>query len=151
MYLILMRHGEATAYQANDSTRHLTEFGKHQATETGEFVLYEYQPKLAVVSPYTRAQETFAAIQALQPDLAQDTYEGITPNDDAKLALQDLSNVTSDCFMVICHMDVVARMAGLMLDEPPEAFALAEARVYKMPVFAEGMAVEVARYVPQQP
>ena len=53
--------------------------------------------------------------------------------------------------MVVCHMSIVAHIAGLLTGDYPESFALAEARVFEMDFVLAGMATEIDRFVPEQP
>ncbi len=48
-------------------------------------------------------------------------------------------------------MSIVAHIAGLLIGEYPESFALAEARVFEMDFVMAGMARETDRFVPKQP
>ena len=152
MQLILMRHGEAEPYQANDAVRQLTSRGVAQAHLTAQQVLKEYKPDLLVVSPYVRAQQTIAAFQEKIPHTPLHILDSITPDADPRVALDDLAALhalnPAQCIVVVCHMNVIAYMAGLLLDEDPESFALAEARVLKQSEILLGLSVETARFVP---
>ena len=153
MQLILMRHGEAQSPLdssiASDASRVLTARGQQQAASTASQLIQRYQPDLFVVSPLLRAQQTqqaFAQCCARVPVL---TYQHLRPDDKAAPALDWLAQLEGQCIVVVCHMNIVAHMAGLLLDESPRSFALAEARVYEQAVIAAGLAVEQACVVPQ--
>jgi len=157
MYLILMRHGEAEPYQANDAVRNLTTRGVAQAHLTAQQVLEKYQPDLLVASPYVRAQQTMAAFQETLsqkalPLVPLHILDSITPDADPRIALDALSELqaqySAQCIVVVCHMNVIAYMAGLLLDEDPEVFGLAEARVFEQSMILLGLSVEKARFVP---
>lgn len=152
MYLILMRHGEAEPYQANDAVRNLTTRGVAQAHLTAQQVLEKYQPDLLVASPYVRAQQTVAAFQEKLPQVPLHILDSITPDADPRIALDQLyelpSQYSAQCIVVVCHMNVIAYMAGLLLDEDPEVFGLAEARVFEQSMILLGLSVEEARFVP---
>ena len=77
--------------------------------------------------------------------------DNITPSDDAHSALTDISKIEAQCLVVVCHMSIVANLAGLLTGDYPESFSLAEARVFEMDFIMSGMATEVDRFVPEQP
>jgi phosphohistidine phosphatase len=59
MLLYLLRHAEASPYQADDFSRRLTEKGIKQARRVGEFLLdHKIKPDLTLTSPVLRAKET---------------------------------------------------------------------------------------------
>ena len=151
MKLILMRHGQAEAYQESDNTRQLTEFGYQQAQQTAAHIMQKYQPDMFVVSPYDRAQQTLAAFKELAPDIEVSVHPDITPSDDAMEALTSVADVQGDCILVVCHMPIVAKLAGLVSATSPATYALAEARVFEMEIVAADMGDEIDRFVPDQP
>lgn len=154
MQIILVRHGEAEAYQANDAVRNLTARGVVQANSTAEQVLEKYHPDLFVVSPYKRAQQTMSAFQKKMPLVPLQVLDGITPDADPRAALDVLSLLkaqhSAQCMVVVCHMNVIAYMASLMIDEDPESFGLAEARVFEHTHILIGFSVEKARFSPSE-
>ncbi|MDO5768643.1 MAG: phosphohistidine phosphatase SixA [Psychrobacter sp.] len=150
MKIILMRHGQAEAYQQADNIRQLTPLGHQQAKQTAEYLLSLYQPDFFVVSPYDRAQQTLAALSTQLPEVPVSVHDNITPSDDAREALTGLADVTAECLVVVCHMSIIAKLAALLIGETPESFALAEARVFEMDFVAADMAKEVDRFVPAQ-
>lgn len=151
MKIILVRHGQAEDETRPDSARQLTDFGQQQAAQTAEYITTHYQPDYFLVSPYDRAQQTLAEFQARAPKVPAAVQENITPSDDARQALIDIGNIEADCLVVVCHMSIVANIAGLLTGDYPESFSLAEARVFEMDFVMSGMAKEVDRFVPDQP
>lgn len=154
MQLILMRHGEAESPSDgainSDARRALTLRGQQQATSTAQQLLQCYQPDLFVVSPLLRAQQTRQAFADLCPGIPVLTYADIKPEDQAAPALEWLSSLDAQCIVVVCHMNIVAYMGGLLTAEPPRSFELAEARVYAQTVIAGGLSTEQLRIVPQR-
>lgn len=148
MQLILVRHGQAVPAVSDDFSRPLTELGQHQAQWTAQQVLSRYQPDLLVVSPLLRAQQTLNAFSAALPKVPVLQFDGIKPDDLAKPAIDWLSSQPAQCIVVVCHMNIVAYMAGLLLGEHPEPFHLAEARVFEQTFIATGISTETARYIP---
>lgn len=151
MKIILVRHGQAEDETRPDSVRQLTDFGRQQAAQTAEYVTTRYHPDYFVVSPYDRAQQTLAEFQSRAPQIPSTVQDNITPSDDARNALLDLAKIEAECLVVVCHMSIVAHIAGLLTGEYPESFSLAEARVFEMDFVMSGMAREVDRFVPDQP
>ncbi len=151
MKIILVRHGQAEDETRPDSVRQLTDFGRQQAAQTAEYVTTRYHPDYFVVSPYDRAQQTLAEFQSRAPQIPSTVQDNITPSDDARNALLDLAKIETECLVVVCHMSIVAHIAGLLTGEYPESFSLAEARVFEMDFVMSGMAREVDRFVPDQP
>lgn len=150
MKIILIRHGQAEDYKHPDSERQLTELGQAQAIETATYIMGKYQPDHFVVSPYVRAQQTLKAFTDLAPEVEVSVHDNITPSDDAKEALTGLADVTAECLVVVCHMSIIAKLASLLTGEPPESFALAEARVLETEFVMADMAKECDRFVPNQ-
>lgn len=151
MKIILVRHGQAEDETRPDSARQLTDFGKQQAAQTAEYVTTHYHPDHFVVSPYDRAQQTLAEFQLRALEVPSTIQNNITPSDDARKALADIANIEAECLVVVCHMSIVANIAGLLTGDYPESFSLAEARVFEMDFVMSGMANEVDRFVPDQP
>ncbi|HCN17312.1 MAG: histidine phosphatase family protein [Psychrobacter sp.] len=151
MKIILVRHGQAEDETRPDSARQLTEFGQQQAAQTAEYVTSHYHPDRFIVSPYERAQQTLAEFQSRASEVPVTIQDNITPSDEARKALVDLANVEAECIVVVCHMSIIAHLAGLLTGEYPESFSLAEARVLEMDFVMSGMASEIDRFVPDQP
>ena len=151
MKIILVRHGQAEDETRPDSARQLTDFGQQQAAQTAEYVTTHYHPDRFIVSPYDRAQQTLAAFQSRMPNVPLTVQDNITPSDDARQALMDIANIDAECLVVVCHMSIIAYIAGLLTGDYPESFSLAEARVFEMEFVMTGMATEVDRFVPDQP
>ena len=151
MKIILMRHGQAEDETRPDSARQLTDYGQQQAAQTADYIIEHYKPDYFVVSPYDRAQQTLAELQSRAPNVPATVQDNITPSDDAHDALAVLSNVEAECLVVVCHMSIVANLASLLTGDSPEAFALAEARIFETEFIMSGMATEKDRFVPMQP
>ena len=147
MQLILVRHGDAGAYTLPDHERNLSTLGQAQASQTAAWLAKNFEPDHFIVSPYNRAQ-TLAQIQQFFPHVPVTTYEGITPDNDADIAVDALGELVGDCMVVVCHMNIIAKIAHILTDEPLEGFALAEARVYDMGILAPSLAAEIKRFVP---
>ncbi len=148
MKIILMRHGQAEDATRPDSARQLTDLGQQQATQTADYINSHYSPDYFVVSPYIRAQQTLAQLQACMMGVPVSVQGNITPNDDARIALAELATIEAQCMVVVCHMSIVAYLASLLTGDSPESFSLAEARVFEMEFVLAGMATEIDRFTP---
>lgn len=151
MKIILVRHGQAEDETRPDSARQLTDYGQQQAAQTAEYITTHYMPDRFLVSPYDRAQQTLAQFQSRAPEVRATIQPNITPSDNAASALADIADIEAECLVVVCHMSIIATLAGLLLNEHPESFSLAEARVFEMDFVMSGMAHEIDRFVPKLP
>lgn len=149
MQLTLVRHGEASpAINGNDDKRPLTERGHHQAQQTADYLKMLIQPDVFVVSPLLRAQETLAHIQHYFKDVPVMLCNNIKPEDDAKVAVEWLSQLPYESIVVVCHMNVVAHISALLTLEPFQPYALAEVRLYEQFVIAAGLSTEFSNFIP---
>ena len=150
MQLTLIRHGEAAApVNGNDEKRPLTRRGHLQAAQTATFLKDQAAPDIFVVSPLLRAQETLAHIQLYFKDVPVLICDNIKPEDDAKIAIEWLSQLPFENIVVVCHMNVIAHIAEQLTDEYFNPFALAEARIYEQIVIAKGLSTERKVFIPQ--
>lgn len=148
MQLILMRHGEAHPPVTTDEVRQLTLTGQQQAALTAQQIMQTIQPDLFIVSPLIRAQQTRAAFEQFCPDVPILIFDGIKPEDDARTAIHWLSQQQGQCIVVVCHMNIVAYMGGLLTGEAAESFALAEARLYTQEAIGIGFSQQKQRWLP---
>ena len=151
MQLTLVRHGEASpALDGNDDKRRLTMHGRLQALETARCLQQQVQPDVFVVSPLVRAQQTLEGIQQSFKNLAIPVLicDKIKPEDDAKLAIEWLSQLPYERIVVVCHMNVIAHIAEQLTSEYFNPFALAEARIYEQAVIANGLSTQKKAFVP---
>lgn len=167
MKLIFIRHGQATAYCADDAGRNLTEFGQAQALETAEQLTQNHEVNLIIASPFNRADQTARILQktliakGLAPAFI--TLDAITPDDDPKAGLDAIEAVINQHFVgqdvedktiaIVCHMPIVAKMVAILDVDglPAPMFDLAEYRVLQMSVMAPELAVQLERFSPRQP
>lgn len=150
MKLILVRHGDAGAYTLPDNERNLSELGKAQAHKTAQF-LSQFHIDKAISSPYNRARQTAEILT----DLPLSICPTITPDDNAKTGLLSVAELIDNdiisnngTVLVVCHMNIIAKMADLLDNQGLDGFSLAEARVFDLPFVGTGQGVEVGRFVP---
>ncbi len=149
MQLTLVRHGEAAPpINGSDTKRPLTQRGHLQAKQTAEFLKELIVPDVFVVSPLLRAQETLAHIQHYFKDMPVLICDKIKPEDDAKSAVEWLSQLPYENIIVVCHMNVVAHIAEQLTLENFNPFALAEARLYEQTVIANGLSTQQKAFIP---
>lgn len=150
MQLTMVRHGEAVPpVDGNDIKRPLTERGHLQAAETAEFLKNRIQPDVFVVSPLLRAQETLSYIQKNFPDVPVVVCNAVKPDDDGRVAVEWLSYLPYESVVVVCHMNVVAYMESVLIEESFHPFALAEARLYEQAVIAPSLSVKTTAFIPE--
>lgn len=154
MQLTLVRHGEAAvAINGHDQKRPLTERGHQQAQQTAEFLQHTFlaqanDPDLFVVSPLLRAQETLAHLEAYFAKVPVLLCDKIKPEDDAKAAIDWLSQLPFKNIVVVCHMNVVGYIAEQLTGSRFHSFALAEACIYEQSVIAAGLSTEKQFFIP---
>lgn len=149
MQLTLIRHGEAAPpVMGNDLKRPLTERGHLQAVQTAKYLKEIIQPDVFVVSPLLRAQETLAHLQQYFPNVPVVICNTIKPEDDARTAVEWLSYLPYESIVVVCHMNVVAHIASLLVSESFYPYALAEARIYEQAVIASGLSTQIKSFIP---
>lgn len=123
MYIFIMRHGEAVAYQHNDRDRPLTELGVRESCETANWLLsflQEHQIKLerALISPYLRAQQTFENANRVLNIAQYSNSKDIIPTGDALqmhryLDLYLAEHASCQGILLVSHMPFVS----YLLDE----------------------------------
>lgn len=149
MQLTLVRHGEAAPpVNGNDTKRPLTERGHLQAEQTAQYLKDIVKPEVFVVSPLLRAQETLAHLQAFYKDVPVVICNAIKPDDDAKVAVEWLSQLPYESIVVVCHMNVVAHIASILTEESFHPFYLSEARIYDQAVIAAGLSTQLKSFIP---
>lgn len=159
MKIILIRHGDAGAYTLPDHERNLSELGRAQANQTATWLYdsgYITAVSQFVSSPYNRAVQTLQVLlDKIDKPFAAQICKHITPDDDARVGLQSLAALLDDeiitqegCLVVVCHMNIVAKLASLLTGEHESGFALAEARVYELPFVQAGQAKRIDGFVP---
>ena len=130
MRLWLLRHGQATAYVARDDhLRPLTERGRREARAAAVWLPSSLDRVLC--SPYVRAQQTaeevLAVLAARQPACRPPllTIDGVTPDDDPRLALNQLAGHAGEDILLVCHQPIIGALAGLLLHgnlQQPQGF-----------------------------
>ena len=118
MKLWLVRHGEAEANMSNDPARKLTGKGQADIMALGKLLAMEgLAIDRAIVSPYTRARQTWEALQAknhwpLQPIIEQ----ALTPAEVTESILQVLQGCdSSESVLVVSHQPLVSSLTALLV------------------------------------
>lgn len=121
--LFIMRHGEAEEFSQTrlqqDHERALTARGQQQAQAVGHFLSHKIKTlDWAIVSPYVRAQETFAAInQQLAVEVIEQS-EAVTPMGQAATfgseLLARLQIEPAESVLVVAHMPFVGRLLAYL-------------------------------------
>ena len=128
--IVLMRHGQAVAYQSLDAERTLTARGRKEVHSTSAQLMHsDVRPDLMICSTYQRAIEscTVAAdMFGYKSPLLQDKL--FTPEADPVLAVEYLRALPQRCVWVVCHMPIVSLMLeALTIDRVRWSFPTAGA------------------------
>ena len=118
MKLLIVRHGEAEPMCKADAERQLTEKGVADALALGRRLQQAgLKPAKAAVSPYQRAQQTFAAIQRALAIPAV-TIEHITPESSVAQAIVALETVADGCdyLLMVSHLPLVSSLIAYLVD-----------------------------------
>lgn len=152
MKLILVRHGDAGAYTLPDNERNLSNLGKQQAQQTANW-LTQFEIGQVISSPYNRAMQTAQILN--RANLPLTICQAITPDDEPALGLSEIGKLVTDemianngTVLVVCHMNIIAKMANLLDEAGIQSFHLAEGRVFELPFVGAGQGIEVGRFVP---
>lgn len=129
MKIFVMRHGEAQTIAPSDSARPLTENGKQQSYQQGQW-LHSINAEFdkVLVSPYLRAQQTFEQVNlAFQNQLQAklETWDGITPYGDAGLVRDYLTVLAQDgveTLLIISHLPLVGDIVRELCGRNPANF-----------------------------
>ncbi|MCW9733961.1 phosphohistidine phosphatase SixA [Avibacterium sp. 20-15] len=129
MKIFVMRHGEAQTIAPSDSARPLTEKGKQQAYQQGQWLhSMNIQLDKVLVSPYLRAQQTFEQVNLAYQNQLQtkcETWEGITPYGDAGLVRDYLNVLLEDgvkTLLIISHLPLVGDIVRELCGRNPANF-----------------------------
>jgi phosphohistidine phosphatase len=95
--VFIMRHGEAESPHIDDKSRNLTETGRQQTRTAARWLKQQFCSSqavdLALVSPYTRAQQTFAEVKSQVKVVEESTCADIVPESHVTLAHDYLDSV----------------------------------------------------------
>ncbi|BFU59905.1 MULTISPECIES: phosphohistidine phosphatase SixA [Rodentibacter] len=119
MRIFIMRHGESEVMAKTDKDRHLTPYGKKQAFAQGNWLKsFASSFQRILVSPYTRALETFEQVNlAFDGELNSnlEIWEGITPYGSAELVTDYLSVLESEdveSVLIVSHLPLVGEIVA---------------------------------------
>lgn len=129
MRLFIMRHGEAELMATSDKARHLNARGKEQSSLQGMW-LKSTALKLdkVLVSPYTRALETFDQLnEVYEQKLTEklEIWDGITPYGDSGMVSDYLSVLAEkgmENVLIISHLPLVGDIVKEMCGRNPASF-----------------------------
>lgn len=129
MHLFIMRHGEAELMANSDKERHLNANGREQSRLQGIWLkstALEFDKIL--VSPYTRALETFDEInQVFEQKLTDklEIWEGITPYGDSGLVAAYVAMLAKEGhknLLLISHLPLVGDIVKELCGRNPASF-----------------------------
>ncbi|MDN4503710.1 phosphohistidine phosphatase SixA [Alteromonadaceae bacterium BrNp21-10] len=131
MNLYIMRHGEAEQVASNDSQRALTSRGVQEAYSAGQWLASEQNNiSLALVSPFTRTQQTYDSVIKAQTVQKTLTLDLLRPDEQAEQVqdyidglLADDANINS--ILLVSHMPLVCYLVESFTGEHGPLFATA--------------------------
>ena len=111
--IFIMRHGEATAMQADDAARPLTEQGRIQVRTMAKKLKLTSSEKGLLVSPYTRTKQTAELLTQEHRFDFFETFDGLIPSGDPESAIDYVQALISlhpkiDTWFIIAHMPIVS-------------------------------------------
>lgn len=128
MRIYIMRHGEAHTFAASDAERPLTERGQVQSQHMAVQLAHQLPDGIESVwiSPYLRAQQTWAAMAEYLPAPKQLlTVDEITPYGDAEDVATYLKAVITverpDSVLLVSHLPLVGYLTAELVPglQPP--------------------------------
>jgi len=121
--LVILRHGQAESFAAEDHLRRLTDRGRRSAVAAGEWLAAnDMVPTHAFVSSAVRARDTWEAVAEGSGSVAGVRIEDAVYTADADTALDLLSSAPPDAQIVIFvgHNPTAASMVHVLDDGSPE-------------------------------
>ena len=129
MHLFIMRHGEAELMANSDKERHLNANGREQSRLQGMWLKSTALGfDKVLVSPYTRALETFDEInQVFEQQLSDklEVWEGITPYGDSGLVSSYVTLLEKEGhrnLLLISHLPLVGDIVKELCGRNPASF-----------------------------
>ena len=125
--LVVLRHGKAEAYGAEDHGRHLVARGTREATATGAWLASSgWVPSHAIVSSAARTQETWACIArgpgaSARADVSDAAYAAST---DSAMEILRGAPAEARVLVLVGHNPTVSSLALLLDDGDPDPAAL---------------------------
>jgi len=114
--LYLFRHGEAEPAVTGDPERHLTAAGSRRNRATGElFAARGARIEQALVSPYVRARETAADLEAVLGNLNFQESHLITPDADVSGIIGFLGTDGVESTLLVGHNPLLSRLMSLLV------------------------------------
>jgi phosphohistidine phosphatase len=120
---VILRHGKAEAFAAEDHLRQLTDRGRRSAVAAGEWLaVHGMVPTHAFVSSAVRARDTWEAAAEGSGSVAEARIEDAVYTADADTALDLLRTAAPDAQVVIFvgHNPTAASMTHVLDDGNPE-------------------------------
>lgn len=113
--LFIIRHGHSEPLQANDHLRQLTDIGRSQAQDVGQFLKAQAHGKVGLItSPYVRTMQSADIIKAqLEGVDFEQVSDDFVPSAEPQVAadyIQALMNLHQDIdtWLVVSHMPFVS-------------------------------------------
>ena len=121
-----MRHAKAESYAAEDRARMLTERGRRDAVEAGQWLAAkEITPDHALISSATRTAETWECVEQAFPGAVEVEYDDALYSAGPATALDAIRGVPADArtVLVVGHNPTIAYLAHVLDDGSSDAEA----------------------------
>ena len=129
MQIYIMRHGQAEMMANSDSERALTPLGRSESEKMASNLAQQgITFDAVIVSPYLRAQQTWASVRPFFPEIAIiQTIKALTPSGSAGKSVNEilaLQAVGIKSLLIVSHLPLVGYIVGeLSPDAGVPAFA----------------------------
>lgn len=125
--LVTMRHAQAESFAATDRARRLSDRGLRDAVAAGLFLRERgVEPDVAVVSPATRARQTWEAVAEPLQARAEVRFDGAVYDGSADMLLEtlQLTPAQAGTVLLVGHQPTVGQLAHLLEDGTGDPDAL---------------------------
>ncbi len=121
MLIFLLRHGRAEANAESDKARKLTQDGMlRNESVIQQFKLRSPTVDRMLTSPYLRAQQTAAAVNALFPNLEGEECSALVPDIDVQELLDFVEKTKVQNLLLIGHNPLLSNLLSILVDGTSE-------------------------------
>lgn len=116
MQIYIMRHGEAGYHAFCDADRALTDYGQQQSQQVALWLKSQaIDLDYALVSPYLRAQQTFAEVNHIIPVNQFEILDALTPDGSSEQVADYLSILQAkkvESVLIVSHLPLVGYLVS---------------------------------------
>jgi phosphohistidine phosphatase len=117
MQIYIMRHGQAEMMANSDSERALTSLGRSESEKMASNLAKQgIKFDAVIVSPYLRAQQTWASVRPFFPELSNvQTIKSLTPSGSARTSVNEILALQATgvkTLLIVSHLPLVGYIVG---------------------------------------